>query len=239
LELAVVTACNPTGEGPIVSVDTSYNKWQGRKYEFVAGLQHLDRPGVKFDFPFVQPSRVTAFLPVAVTKDDGETRWYPAFEEELDQSFDNVNSRAVSEDRNLITVESSASIETLVQWKEETEVFLFQGTYKYSTVDGDHNYFPVAGTYQGTYVSPVMSTLEVGVPIPDCVDGFLETPDGRNFCDLLAANGISDCGELAEYDYSQENIDLVESVCVASCGICTAGACSDPLPPSSLLLQHQ
>ena len=52
------------------------------------------------------------------------------------------------------------------------------------------------------------------------MDGFLETNDGTNFCPGLAANGISACGVLAEYGFTQEQIDLVESVCVASCGTC-------------------
>ena len=55
-----------------------------------------------------------------------------------------------------------------------------------------------------------------------CADGILEAEDGSNFCDQLAANGMSDCGALAEYGFAQEDIDLVESVCVATCGICTS-----------------
>jgi hypothetical protein len=55
-----------------------------------------------------------------------------------------------------------------------------------------------------------------------CADGTLEAEDGSNFCDQLAANGTSDCGALAECGFAQEDIDLVESVCVATCGICTS-----------------
>jgi hypothetical protein len=61
-----------------------------------------------------------------------------------------------------------------------------------------------------------------------CVDGFLQAEDGSNFCDQLIANGVSDCGVLAEYGFTPAEIDVLEGVCVASCGICEgAGGSSD------------
>jgi hypothetical protein len=127
VEVAVITACNPTGKDrPIVEVDKSYSRKSGRKYEF----------SMDADFPFDPPTRVTAFLPVAVTK-DGINRWDAAFEEEMSRSEDDLTVLDVTETRSLSTDKSTASVETLVQWAEETKIFHWQGTYAYQTIDKD------------------------------------------------------------------------------------------------------
>jgi hypothetical protein len=151
VEIDVVTVCNPTAELRDIEVDKPYTYASGKSYTF----------SMNADFPFPAPSRVRAFLPIAVTDvDTGLNRWDLSFEEEFDGNLNTVDRTNVNEDlHSLSAAPFGTSIETFTQWNESVTL-PFTATYEYTTVDLVENFFVVTGTYEGVYVGPVFSTHE-------------------------------------------------------------------------------